>query len=79
MLARFSEIIENYGKREDSAIKHLSIFNMFEGAEYMRDYAEPGNNKQAKQFTESELITASILYDMYGELNKLEEGNPVEN
>jgi hypothetical protein len=48
---------------------------MYEGAELMRDYAEPGNNKQAKKFTEAELVTASFLYDMYGDLMELDEND----
>ena len=76
LLSKYNEIIENYGKSEESPIKHFSIFGMYEGAELMRDYAEPGNNKQAKKFTESELVTASFLYDMYGDIMELDdEGN----
>jgi hypothetical protein len=73
LLSKYNEIIENYGKNPDSPIKHFSIYGMYEGAELMRDYAEPGNNKQAKKFTEAELVTASFLYDMYGDLMKEDE------
>lgn len=73
LLSKYNEIIENYGKNPDSPIKHFSIYGMYEGAELMRDYAEPGNNKQAKKFTEEELVTASFLYDMYGDLMELDE------
>ena len=75
LLSKYNEIIENYGKNPDSPIKHFSIYGMYEGAELMRDYAEPGNNKQAKKFTEAELVTASFLYDMYGDLMKEDEEN----
>ena len=80
LLSKYNEIIENYGKNPDSPIKHFSIYGMYEGAELMRDYAEPGNNKQAKKFTEEELVTASFLYDMYGDLMELneEDGTLVE-
>lgn len=73
LLSKYNEIIENYGKNPESPIKHFSIYGMYEGAELMRDYAEPGNNKQAKKFTEEELVTASFLYDMYGDLMELNE------
>lgn len=73
LLSKYNEIIENYGKNPESPIKHFSIYGMYEGAELMRDYAEPGNNKQAKKFTEEELVTASFLYDMYGDLMELDE------
>jgi len=75
LLSKYNEIIENYGKDPNSPIKHFSIYGMYEGAELMRDYAEPGNNKQAKKFTEAELVTASFLYDMYGDLMKEDEEN----
>jgi hypothetical protein len=79
MLARFGEIIENYGKRKESPIKHFSIYDMYKGAEYMRDYSDPGNNKQAKKFTEQELITVSFLYDMYGDMYQYgEDGKSLE-
>ena len=80
LLSKYNEIIENYGKNPESPIKHFSIYGMYEGAELMRDYAEPGNNKQAKKFTEEELVTASFLYDMYGDLMELneEDGTLVE-
>ena len=79
MLARFGEIIENYGKRKESSIKHFSIYDMYRGAEYMRDYSDPGNNKQAKKFTEQELITVSFLYDMYGDMYQYgEDGKSLE-
>lgn len=78
LLSKYNEIIENYGKNPESPIKHFSIFGMYEGAELMRDYAEPGNNKQAKKFTEAELVTASFLYDMYGDLMELDDDDNLQ-
>lgn len=73
LLSKVGEIWENHTKSEDSPSKDFSIFSMFEGFELIRDFSGMGENKQGKSFTQAELAIASIIYDMYGDLEEIEE------
>ena len=65
LLSKTGEIWENHTKSPDSPCNGFSLFNLFTGAELIRDFASIENTKQAKEFTANELAKASILYDMY--------------
>lgn len=73
LLSKVGEIWENHTKTQQSPAKDFSIFSMFEGFDLIRDYSGQGENKQGKSFTQAELAIASIIYDMYGDLEVTDE------
>lgn len=73
LLSKVGEIWENHTKSNKSPSKNFSIFSLFEGFELIRDFSGRGENKQGKAFTQAELAIASIIYDMYGDLEEVDE------
>lgn len=73
LASKVGEIWENHTKNTNSPSHQFSIYNMFEGVEFMRDFSSSGENKQAKSFTQAELAIASIIYDMYGDMEVVEK------
>lgn len=73
LLSKVGEIWENHTKTQQSPARDFSIFSMFEGFDLIRDYSGQGENKQGKSFTQAELAIASIIYDMYGDLEVTDE------
>lgn len=73
LLSKVGEIWENHTKTQQSPARDFSIFSMFEGFDLIRDYSGQGENKQGKSFTQAELAIASIIYDMYGDLEITDE------
>lgn len=73
LLSKVGEIWENHTKSEDSPCRDFSIFSLFNGFELIRDFSGMGENKQGKDFTQAELAIASIIYDMYGDLEEIDE------
>lgn len=73
LLSKVGEIWENHTKKAESPASEFSIFSMFEGFDLIRDYSGQGENKQGRSFTQAELAIASIIYDMYGDLETTSE------
>lgn len=72
LMSKVGEIWENHTKKEDSPANGFSIYSLYEGVEFIRDFAGLGEHKQGTAFTQAELAEASILYDMYGDLNEVD-------
>lgn len=79
LLSKVGEIWENHTKTQQSPARDFSIFSMFEGFDLIRDYSGQGENKQGKSFTQAELAIASIIYDMYGDLEVTDENGNSSN
>ena len=73
LLSKVGEIWENHTRKAESPARDFSIFSMFEGFDLIRDYSGQGENKQGRSFTQAELAIASIIYDMYGDLETTSE------
>lgn len=79
LMSKVGEIWENHTKKAESPAKDFSIFSMFEGFDLIRDYSGQGENKQGRSFTQAELAIASIIYDMYGDLETTSEDGKTSN
>lgn len=71
LMSKVGEIWENHTKKQDSPANGFSIYSLYEGVEFIRDFAGLGEHKQGTAFTQAELAEASILYDMYGDLEEV--------
>ena len=79
LMSKVGEIWENHIKKAESPARDFSIFSMFEGFDLIRDYSGQGENKQGRSFTQAELAIASIIYDMYGDLETTSEDGKTSN
>ena len=67
LASKYLELVYNNNLSDpDSIIKDFRIIDTIEEVEFMRDYSQVGNNKQATSFSESEFFEANFIQDFYG-------------
>ena len=68
LMSKYMELVQNYNLSDpESILKNFTIYDTFENAHFVRDYAGADSKKQATQFSEAEFFAANFLYDFYGE------------
>ena len=67
LMSKYMELSYNHNFNSNSIIKYndFSIYQLFNGIEFVRDYNGLGSNQQAIKFSSNEFFSGSFIYDLY--------------
>ena len=67
LMSKYMELSYNHNFNPNSIMKYndFSIYQLFNGIEFVRDYNGLGSNQQAIKFSSNEFFSGSFIYDLY--------------
>ena len=67
LMSKYMELAYNHNFNSDSIMKYndFSLYRLFNGVEFVRDYNGLGSNQQAVKFSSNEFFSGSFIYDLY--------------
>ncbi len=70
LMSKYMEIVYNHNFSDPNSImkkEDFSIYDFFEGVEFVRAYSGSDSKKPGTSFSENEFFAANFIYDFYGQ------------
>lgn len=75
LMSKYTELSYNHNFNPESIVGYndFSIYRLFSGVEFVRDYNGLGSNQQAIKFSSNEFFSGSFIYDLYDGISQENE------